>query len=164
LRGESMLVRRLYICTLLFAVLAFVCTAQAQSTPEAAVRTFMDGFNSGDMAKSAAVNSPSGTSIIDEFAPYAWSGPKAFDEWGAAFEADAKAVGLTEPRVTLSAPIVKNLTSEQAYLIYPSVYTYKLKGVSMRETGHIAIVLRQETSVWKIAAWTWTGTVPKPVK
>jgi hypothetical protein len=72
-----MLVRRLYIRSLPLAVLAFLCTvaAHAQSTPEAAVRSFMDGFNSGDMAKAAAINSPSGTNIIDEFPPYTWNGP-----------------------------------------------------------------------------------------
>jgi hypothetical protein len=161
-----MLVCRPYTRSLSLVVLAFVCAiaAGAQSTPEAAVRSFMDGFNSGDMAKSAAINSPSGTSIIDEFAPYTWSGPKAFDEWSAAFDADSKALGVTEPKVTLGKPIVKNVTAAQAYLIYPSLYTYKLKGVSMHESGRIAIVLRKEDEAWKIAAWTWTGTVPKPVK
>jgi hypothetical protein len=161
-----MLVRRLYIRTLPLAVLAFVCTvaAHAQSTPEAAVRSFMDGFNSGDLAKSAAINSPSGTSIIDEFAPFTWNGPKAFDDWSAAFDTNSKALGVTEPKVALGAPIVKNVTPGQAYLTYPALYTYKLKGISMRETGHEAIVLRKEASAWKIAGWTWTGTVPKPVK
>jgi hypothetical protein len=161
-----MLVRRLYTRTLPLVVLAFVCSvaASAQSIPEAAVRSFMDGFNSGDMAKSAAINSPSGTSIIDEFAPYTWTGPTAFDDWSAAFDADSKARGVTEPKVTLGAPIVKNVTAGQAYLTYPSLYTYKLKGVSMRETGHVAIALRKEASAWKIAGWSWTGGVPKPVK
>jgi hypothetical protein len=160
-----MLVLRLYIRALPLAVLAFgMFAAHAQSTPEAAVRSFMDGFNSGDMAKAAAINSPSGTSIIDEFPPYTWNGTKAFDDWSAAFDANSKALGVTEPKVTLGAPVVKNVTSGQAYLTYPSLYTYKLKGISMRETGHVAIVLRKEASAWKIAGWTWTGTVPKPVK
>ena len=102
-----MLVRRLKFRSVAITALAFACTvvaANAQATPEAAVRSFMDGFNSGDMAKSAAVNSPSGTSIIDEFAPYTWNGAKAFDEWGAAFDANSKAVGVTEPKVVLGAP------------------------------------------------------------
>jgi hypothetical protein len=160
-----MLVLRLYIRALPLAFLAFgMFAAHAQSTPEAAVRSFMDGFNSGDMAKAAAINSPSGTSIIDEFPPYTWNGTKAFDDWSAAFDANSKALGVTEPKVTLGAPVVKNVTSGQAYLTYPSLYTYKLKGISMRETGHVAIVLRKEASAWKIAGWTWTGTVPKPVK
>jgi hypothetical protein len=152
--------------TVAIAVFAFaaIFTARAQTTPEEAVRTFMTGFNSGDMAKSAALNSSTGTSIIDEFAPYTWSGAKAFDNWGAAFDANSKALGITEAKVTLGAPMVRNVTSGQAYLIYPSAYTYKLKGTSMRETGRVALVLRKEASAWKIAAWTWTGTVPKPAK
>lgn len=101
-----------------FLVFGWAIGVQAQATPQEAVRTFMDGFNSGDMAKAAAVNSAAGTSIIDEFAPFTWSGPKAFDEWGAGFEAESKALGITEPKVTLSAPIVKNVTDGQAYLIY----------------------------------------------
>jgi hypothetical protein len=159
-------VRLLNVRTLAIAVLAYaaISAAHAQSTPEETVRTFMAGFNIGDMAKSAALNSSAGTSIIDEFAPYTWSGPKAFDDWGTAFDANSKALGITEAKVTLGAPIVRNATSGQAYLIYPSVYTYKLKGTSMRETGRVALVLRKEASAWKIAAWTWTGTVPKPVK
>ena len=160
-----MLVLRMHIRALPLAVLAFgMVAAHGQSTPEAAVRSFMDGFNSGDMAKAAAINSPSGTNIIDEFPPYTWNGPKAFDDWSAAFDANSKALGVTEPKVTLGTPVVKNITSGQAYLTYPSLYTYNLKGISMRETGHVAIVLRKDASAWKIAGWTWTGTVPKPVK
>ncbi len=69
---------------------ALSLAAHAQSTPEAVIQQWMAAFNAGDMAKADAFNSPSGTSIIDEFAPYAWTGPKAFAEWGAALEADAK--------------------------------------------------------------------------
>jgi len=65
------MLNRLNVHTFAFALLAVLsAAAHAHSTPEAAIRTFMDGFNSGDMAKSAAINSPSGTSIIDEFTPY----------------------------------------------------------------------------------------------
>jgi hypothetical protein len=161
-----MLVQRLEIPSIALTLLAvgFTMAAHAQTTPEVAVTTFMDGFNSGDMAKAAAVNSPGGTTIIDEFAPFTWTGPKAFDDWGAGFGADAKALGITEPKVSLSAPIVMNVTAEHAYLIYPAAYTYKLKGVSMREPAHMAFALRKEGSAWKIAAWTWSGTVPKPAK
>ncbi len=159
------MLNRLNVHTFAFALLAVLsAAAHAQSTPEAAIRTFMDGFNSGDMAKSAAINSPSGTSIIDEFTPYTWNGPKAFDDWSAAFDADCKAQGITEAKVTLGAPIVKSISSDTAYLTYPSLYTYKLQRTSMRETGRVAFALRKEDSAWKIAAWTWAGTLPKPAK
>jgi hypothetical protein len=156
-------IRRLCTRTLPLVVLVFALTAaaRAQSTPQAAVATFMDGFNSGDMARSAAMNSAKGTSIIDEFPPYSWSGPKAFDEWGTGFDANSKAQGVTDAKVTLEAPIVQNITADHAYLIYPSLYVYKQRGVVMREAGRVAIVLRKEGADWKIAAWTWTGTMPK---
>ena len=163
LQGGSMLVPRWKMRSLLVSVLLllFAAAAHGQGTPEAVVASFMDGFSAGDMAKSAAMNSAAGTSIIDEFAPYSWSGVKAFDDWGAAFEANSKALGITAPKVTLDAPIVKNMTDGRAYLIYPALYTYQQKGVAMREAGRIAIALRKEASAWKIAAWTWTGTVPE---
>jgi hypothetical protein len=158
-------VPRLKLRTLAVALLSVAFTsAHAQTAPEAAVATFMEAFNSGNMAAAAAVNSASGTSIIDEFAPFSWSGPTAFADWGAAFGTDAKKLGITEPKVTLSAPIVKNVTADHAYLVFPAVYTYKLKGVAMREPAHMAFALRKEASAWKIASWTWTGTVPKPAK
>ena len=151
-------------CNLL-AVFGFVFAlgAQAQSTPEATVKLMMDAFNAGDMAKAASANASAGTNIIDEFAPYSWSGPKAFDEWGAALEADAKAEGITGPKVTMGAPLVHNVSEKSAYLVYPATYTYKKKGVSVREPARMAFALRLEGADWKIAAWTWTGTVPKPV-
>ena len=64
-RGEPLLSHRLGIRTaaLGFLVFGWAVSAQAQATPQDAVRAFMDGFNSGDMAKAAAVNSASGTSI-----------------------------------------------------------------------------------------------------
>jgi hypothetical protein len=139
-------------------------TARAQSTPEAVSRQWMDAFNAGDMSKADAFNSPSGTSIIDEFAPYSWTGPRAFAEWGAAFEADANAQALTEPVVKLGALEVKNVASSHAYLIFPAVYTYKQKGVPMVEAAHMAIVLRKEGGAWKVISWSWTGSVPKTAK
>jgi ketosteroid isomerase-like protein len=139
-------------------------TTYGQSTPEAVVGQWMDAFNAGDMAKASAINSPSGTSIIDEFAPYAWNGPKAFAEWGAAFEADVKTHVITDPKVTLGALEVKNVSPTHAYLIFPAVYTYKQKGVPIVEKGHDAIVLHKEGGAWKVVSWAWTGGVPKPAK
>ena len=145
-------------------LLALSLAAHAQSTPEAVIRQWVDAFNSGDMAKAGSFNSPSGTSIIDEFAPYTWTGPNAFAEWGAGFEADSKARAITEPKVTMGTPVVQNVTATEAYLVFPAVYTYKQKGVAMRETAHDVVVLRKEGGEWKVLSWSWTGGAPKPAK
>ena len=160
-----MILQRPHLPTL-FAGLAFTLSvaAHAQTAPQAVVKAFMDGFNSGNLAKSAALNSASGTSIIERFAPYTWTGTGAFDHWSADYDSNAKANGITDGKVTLSAPLVQSVTETQAYLIYPSLYLYKQKGTPMREPGRVAMVLRKEGSDWKIAAWTWTGTVPTRAK
>jgi hypothetical protein len=64
----------------------------------------------------------------------------------------------------MRALIVKNVTANHAYLIFPAVYTYKQKGVAVTETAHHAIVLNKEGGAWKVASWSWTGGVPKPAK
>jgi hypothetical protein len=154
--------RRFHVRALLTCAV-FVCTlaAQAQSSPEATARQFLDAFNAGDMAKAASFNASSGMSIVDEFAPYSWSGSTGFSDWGAAFGTNAKAHEITESKVTLGPILVNNATANQAYLIFPSVYTYKEKGVATREAARMAIVLHKEGGKWKVAAFTWTGTVPK---
>jgi ketosteroid isomerase-like protein len=151
-------VRALSLTALVFCPML----AGAQSTPEAAVRQYLAAFNAGDMDKVASFNSPSGMSIVDEFAPYNWSGAQGFSGWSAAFDANAKAHGITDPNLTLGPVVVNNTTASGAYLIFSSVYAYKEKGVTVREPGRMAIVMRKEGGAWKVAAWTWAGTVPKP--
>jgi len=44
--------------------------SRAQSKPVEAAKMFLAAFNAGDNAKAAAVMSPSGVVIVDEFAPH----------------------------------------------------------------------------------------------
>ena len=155
--------RILSVRSLLLTSAISLCSlaAQSQSAEEAVARQYLDAFNVGDMAKVNAFNVSSSVNIVDEFAPYLWSGPRGFTDWSAAFEANAKAHGITDTKVTLGKIVVDNATATQAYLIFPSVYTYKEKGVSIHEVAHMAIVMRKEGGNWKVAGFTWAGTVPK---
>ena len=107
------------------------------------------GFNAGDNAKAAALASPSGLVIVDEFAPHLWTGKSAFATWSADFDKDAKAKGITEPMVTMDAPLVNTISGDVAYLVCPMTYIYKQKGVPMREPARMAMVLRKEGAVWR---------------
>jgi len=62
--------------------------------------------------------------------------------------------------VTISAPTRVESSGDSAYVIVPAVYSYKEKGVAMRETAQMTFVLKKGTSGWLIHGWTWTG--PKP--
>ena len=47
-------------------------------------------------------------------------------------------------------------------MIVPSTYTYKQKGVAMRETAQMTFTLKKGANGWLIHGWTWTG--PKAQK
>ena len=100
--------------------------------------------------------------IIDEVPPYLWRGPKAFQAWSADLDADAKKNGITEPSVAISAATRTESNGDQAYVVVPTVYTFKQGGVPMREAAQMTFVLKKGASGWLIHGWTWTG--PKPQK
>jgi hypothetical protein len=149
--------------SLLFAALLGGTTlqARAQFTPVEAARQFLAAFNAGDNSKVAALASANGIAIVDEFAPHLWVGKSAFATWSADYDKDAKAKGITEPAVSMEAPLVNTIDGDTAYLVCPMTYTYNLKGIPMREPARMAMVLHKESGAWRFTAWTWTGTVPK---
>ena len=140
-------------------------TAGAQTAnPQvmAPIQKFLDSFNKGDTAGAAATHAADGDLvIIDEVAPYVWHGAKAFQSWSAALDADGKARKITEPVVTLGAPIRMETTGDQAYVVVPAVYTFKQAGAAMRESAQMTFALKKGAAGWLIHGWTWSG--PKPV-
>jgi hypothetical protein len=129
----------------------------------APITTFIDAFNKGDTPAAAATHATGADLvIIDELSPYLWRGPKAFQEWGAALDADAKKRGMTDPKVTLGAVTRVEMNGADAYVVVPAVFTFKEKGVAMRESAQMTFALKKGPSGWLIHGWTWTG--PKPSK
>jgi hypothetical protein len=48
--------------------------------------------------------------------------------------------------------------------VVPAVYTYKERGVAMREAAQMSFVLKKSAGGWLIHGWTWTGPKAEPVK
>ena len=144
-------------------VFAVTASASAQTDAElmAPIQKFIESFNKGDGAAAAATHAAGADlTITDELPPYLWRGAKAFQAWSADLESDAKKNGITDPLVTLSAPTRIERNVDQAYVVVPAVYTFKLRGAAMREAAQMTFVVRKGASGWLIHAWTWTG--PKP--
>ena len=139
-------------------------SAQAQDAQlMAPIKKFMDSFNKGDLVGAASTHAADADlAIMDEVPPFVWRGPKAFQTWSAALDADAKKRGITEPAVSISAPTRTESDGNQAYVVVPAVYTFKDHGVAMRESAQMTFVLKKGASGWLIVGWTWTG--PKPQK
>ena len=130
----------------------------------APIQKFIDSFNKGDAAGAAATHSATeDLAIIDEVAPYLWRGAQAFQIWSADLESDSKKNGITDQLVTMGAPTRIETTGELAYVVVPSVYTFKEHGVAKREAAQMTVVLRKDAGVWLIHGWTWTGQKPKRV-
>jgi hypothetical protein len=156
--------RYLKIGAVLWVLLGAAASAQQATNTElmAPIQKFIDSFNKGDMAGAAATHAAGpGLAIIDEVPPYHWTGADAFKTWSEALDADAKKNGMTEPKVTVSAPTRVESSGDRAYVVVPAVFTYKLRGVPMREAAQMAFVLQKSASGWLIQGWTWTGPKPK---
>jgi hypothetical protein len=140
--------------------------AQAQTTdPQlmAPINKFVEAFNKGDIAGAAATHaSAADLAIVDEVPPYLWRGPQAFQTWVTDLTADAKKHGITDQQVTLSPATRVETDGVDAYVIAPSVYSFKEGGVAMRETAQMTFALKKGAGGWLIHGWTWTG--PKPRK
>jgi ketosteroid isomerase-like protein len=156
--------RLLTLAALVCVVVATSARAQkADAELMAPIQKFVDAFNKGDSATAASTHAAGADlTIIDEVPPYLWRGAKAFHEWGAALDIDAKKQGMTEPMVTLSAPTRTEQQGDQAYVVVPAVFTFKAKGTPMREAAQMTFVLKKDASGWLIHGWSWTGPKPTP--
>lgn len=120
----------------------------------AVIKEFEHDFNTGDSSWMKLCADQ--TSIIDEFAPYAWSGSNACKQWSDDYADDAKKNGVTEPSVTLGRPRHLDVSGDRAYVVMPAAYDYKQNGKPMKEAASTLTVALQKTAAgWRIASWAW---------
>lgn len=146
----------------LFALLPVQALAQ-DATVSAPIVQFITALNKGDMAKARATHLNDAV-IVDEMSPYMWRGTDSFDAWIADVVKDATAKGLTGQMVELGKPTRTLVTGDSAYVIVPSTYRFKQKGVAMVAATKMTFTLRGTATGWKIAGWTWTGPDAKPAR
>lgn len=154
-----MTVRRLALVFSAALIAATVSTAAAASESAAvmaAIHQFIDGFNTGNVTSAlAACASP--VSIVDEFPPHAWQGATACADWAKAYDAAAKAGGITDGLVTLGTPLHVDVSGDRAYAVVPAAYTYKEHGTPVSEkNSFFTVALKKSGGVWRITAWAWT--------
>jgi hypothetical protein len=151
-----------HITALLAAAGLFTATVAmaAPDSPSAPARAFISAFNKGDLAGARAAHETN-VSIMDEMPPHIWQGPTAFDEWVTALTAYGKAHGRTNDKVTLGAARVATVAGDRAYVVITALYTYADKGQPIREPATMTFAVHRGASGWKIAGWSWNGTVPQ---
>jgi len=146
------------------AAAAVLVASPAQAGPAedatAAAMTWLDRFNAGDIAAFNAGHAPNAV-IVDEFAPFVWSGAKASQRWLEAYGKDASAKGISGGRVDYAAAAQAQSDGKSAYVVLPTVYRFKQAGKAMSAAGNMTFVMTRTNAGWKIANWTYSAPAPK---
>ncbi len=150
----------LFVCTAMWSL--SVLAASPNDAITAQVVQFIDSFNKGDVNAAAATHTEKGIVIIDEVAPYLWQGHDSFKNWLDDLGKHDKARGITEGKVTLGTVTRVEVEGDHAYVVYPSAYTFKQKGVAMKEAAQMTFAMRKTESGWRINGWSFTGPTPTP--
>ncbi len=129
-------------------------SASDKSDVMATVNQYNDDFNKND-SKSANALCTDQTIVIDDFAPHAWQGATACSDWWNALDADNKKNGITDGIVTIGKPWHVTITGDRGYAVFPTHYTYKLKGKPVTEQGVWTFAMQKLAAGWRIAGWAW---------
>lgn len=142
------------------------CAARAATAPSTAVLLapidrLIRGIDDASPAgiSQAYVFAPT---IVDEFAPFRWSGGAAAVRWFRGFAADAGEAHLSHIRVTRHAPSYSSVAGGRAWLVIPTDFEYVVGGKAQRESAAWTFVLVSGRNGWRIEDSTWAKTAGAP--
>jgi ketosteroid isomerase-like protein len=127
----------------------------------ATVAAVLDKFNGGDADAFFAAHQRDAL-IIDEFAPYSWSGAGSAQRWLGDYTKDAEARGISGGRVDYGKAIQAKSDGTSAYVVLPTTYRFVQKGIKMAGAGSMTFIMRRAGEKWKIASWTYSGATATP--
>ena len=94
--------------------------------------------------------------IIENFAPYRFEGPRAVDDWAAGMRAHREAT--TDLHHTFGAPQDYTQTADRAFFALPTTWTGRYRGTAFVETGGWAFVLTKQPNGWRVQSYGWAVT------
>jgi hypothetical protein len=152
--------------TVVLAVLAVVLfdsgvafAAQPPSNLMAPVRTLLAVTDGRSNVNLDTLFTPDGV-VIDESAPYLWSGPHAASQWWAHVHGQFVAMHMRGFNAAAGPPIEYSQTGARAYLILPMT----LSGTGLkpfREKGTLTFTFRRIVADWKISSEVWTTALSR---
>jgi len=147
--------RQISLLAALFAMLA--APVAAKSVP-AAVMAPIDAIlaaTNADKGGELAAYYTSDAVVVDEFAPYAWTGPTAATQWWAGVDKQMAQMGTKAIHAVAQLVRHYNVTGDSAYVVVPLYISYAVKGKRGHETGLFTLTLHRSGGTWKIATQTW---------
>jgi SnoaL-like domain len=152
--------------TSFIAALLLTLTAPASAAgPGAAIMATVNG-----VVRSFGVDKPSsvGTwftpnaTVVDDFAPYSWTGTNAAVRWWTALDAGNVKAGLAKLRITARPVTQFDVSGDIAYVVVPLDLSFVLKSKLEHQSGLWALTLRRSGERWTIVSASWaleTSTV-----
>lgn len=147
----------------LIALAALVITlpphAFAATTPPAGIMTTIRGVLSDTNANNISrVDSyyTADAVVVDEFAPYVWTGAHAGSQWWTGVMNQNKTAHVTNMKASAEPVRASNVTGDKAYVVVPLTITFGYKGKPQKETGTITCTFVRSGSAWKISTQTWS--------
>jgi len=128
--------------------------APAQSGLIAPIQTALRAGESGNMTLLHSQYLPNIT-IVDEVAPFIWSGPTALDDYLKAFGTFFAEEKFRDTKIQTGAAKFFYASSSAAYVTIPITSTSKVNGLRLSESALLVFTLQNTTSGWKIRSQTY---------
>ncbi len=149
---------RLLEAILVAAVLAGTPVASAASGANraafATAQRLVAALNAHDTGTMRRTCAESAT-VIDDFAPYTWSGPDACRRWFAALQQSLSATGTTNFKVTKATPIFSDATPSHAYIVLAMHLSMNVNRKPASQAGNWALVMRKGGTAWHVTFAAW---------
>ncbi len=102
-----------------------------------------------------------GLVIVENFAPFVFQGPGAFERWREGFRRHVQGGGLTELQHTFGPAQDVSLDDDTAYFVLPTTWTGRAHGRPFSEDGGWAFVLVRDQGRWRIRGYAWAVTAKR---
>jgi ketosteroid isomerase-like protein len=99
--------------------------------------------------------SPAPDAIVDEFAPYHWTGPTAHADWYAGLQKGLAQSHASDLALALAAPDQLSVNGDKGYAVFPTVITDHERGKTVNEHGQFAFALEKSNGAWHVTSWAW---------
>jgi hypothetical protein len=110
----------------------------------------------GGEGSAAEIFATGDVTIIENFAPYRFSGPDAVRAWTSGMRAHL--AGLSELRHRFGQPHNFSRSGDQAFFSLPTHWSGRVHGKAFTETGGWCFVLARQDGAWRIRDYGWAVT------
>ena len=130
-------------------------SATLSNDPMSAVEAFRTAMTAGDVEGLADIHVEGDVTIIDKVVPFIWKGPTALADWMLSMTLYFEERDIRDGSIIYRSPVAKLVDGDQAYVVVPTVWSYKSKDIPIRNAATITFALRRTAAGWKIASWSW---------